>query len=598
MKLSKLYSNYPDKFGPINFNKGLNVIIGEIKEENRDKDTHNLGKSTFMKVIDFCLLSKKEKDFFLFKHYDIFKDFIFFIEIELIDGTYVTVRRSVADASKISLKKHTERHQDFLLSTDKDWDHHNIKLERSKHILEGLLNLQVLKSFKYRNALAYFLRPQNDYNNVFKSGKYSISKDVDWKPLMANILGFNSDSISEQYKKEDERKGKQDKKKKLENKVGDYLNKIENLEKDIKDKDDNIKKIDDQINRFDFKIQDEEKTKLLAGDIDIRMSILNNERYSLEHNKKKIANICAKQEISFDTKKASALFKDVGLLFEGQIKKSFDELIAFNKAITEERIVYLKKELNELESEVSEINAQINELTQKRSEMLAFIGSDKVFDKYKQLSNELVNIKIEAALLVKRRELVVDINKLKKYIEELTKTIEEIKKNIVIDLNNSKADQNSAFSSINSLFAGIIKDVIGVRSWLDVSINDAGHLEFNVNIADDNDNVTSQGDGNTYKKFQCIAFNLSVLRHYIDSKFIRFAYHDGIFEGLDDRKKQNLLGIIEKCTNSGIQLIITLIDSDSPPPPEDSKQVFNDSDIILKLHDNGDEGRLFRMPEW
>ena len=47
MKLSRLYSNRPDLFDPIEFVPGLNVVMGEIRlPENRSRDTHNLGKTT------------------------------------------------------------------------------------------------------------------------------------------------------------------------------------------------------------------------------------------------------------------------------------------------------------------------------------------------------------------------------------------------------------------------------------------------------------------------------------------------------------------------------------------------------------------------
>jgi uncharacterized protein YydD (DUF2326 family) len=65
MKLSKLYSNKPDLFEPVKFISGLNVVLAEIRlPENRDKDTHNLGKTTFGRVLDFCFLSGKDPTFF------------------------------------------------------------------------------------------------------------------------------------------------------------------------------------------------------------------------------------------------------------------------------------------------------------------------------------------------------------------------------------------------------------------------------------------------------------------------------------------------------------------------------------------------------
>ncbi len=75
MKISKLYSNLDEKMEPILFNDGLNIVLGEIRlPENKDKDTHNLGKTTLGLLIDYCLLKGRSKTSFLFKHLDIFKE--------------------------------------------------------------------------------------------------------------------------------------------------------------------------------------------------------------------------------------------------------------------------------------------------------------------------------------------------------------------------------------------------------------------------------------------------------------------------------------------------------------------------------------------
>ena len=70
------------------------------------------------------------------------------------------------------------------------------------------------------------------------------------------------------------------------------------------------------------------------------------------------------------------------------------------------------------------------------------------------------------------------------------------------------------------------------------------------------------------------------------------------FESLDPRKKQNLLAEIRKYTEMGIQSIITLIDSDSPEPSKDEDRAFLTEEIVLTLHDENIEGRLFRMKAW
>jgi len=48
----------------------------------------------------------------------------------------------------------------------------------------------------------------------------------------------------------------------------------------------------------------------------------------------------------------------------------------------------------------------------------------------------------------------------------------------------------------------------------------------------------------------------------------------------------------------GLQFIITLIDSELPTGTESDGPVFAESEIVLRLHDEGPDGRLFRMASW
>jgi len=202
MKISKLYCNKPDLFGPIEFVPGLNVVMGEIRlPENRKKDTHNLGKTTLCRMLDFGFLEGRDPKFFLFKHIDLFKDFIFFLEIELADASYLTVRRGVEEATKISFKKHEARHQDFSSLPEASWDHLDLPFERAKEMLDSLLDWRALKPWPYRKELGYLLRSQDDYRDVFQLHKF-MGAHSDWKPFLAQILGFNGDLIGKHYEKE------------------------------------------------------------------------------------------------------------------------------------------------------------------------------------------------------------------------------------------------------------------------------------------------------------------------------------------------------------------------------------------------------------
>ena len=230
MKLSRLYSNKPDLFEPVNFVAGLNVVMAEIRlPQNRDKDTHNLGKTTLGRLLDFSLLAKRDAKFFLFKHLNLFKDFVFFIEIEMMDASYMTVRRGVEEATKISFKKHQASHQDFSALSASEWDHLDIPFERARELLDGLLDWRALKPWSYRNGLGYLLRSQDDFRDVFHLRKFA-SAHADWKPFLAHILGFDAQLINLHYEKEEELSKKQATAQTINNELGGSIEDISKIE--------------------------------------------------------------------------------------------------------------------------------------------------------------------------------------------------------------------------------------------------------------------------------------------------------------------------------------------------------------------------------
>jgi uncharacterized protein YydD (DUF2326 family) len=159
-------------------------------------------------------------------------------------------------------------------------------------------------------------------------------------------------------------------------------------------------------------------------------------------------------------------------------------------------------------------------------------------------------------------------------------------------------DGGSLFSRIRLFFNEIIEEVIDRKALLSVSPNQLGHLEFKADVLDESGNVTSAGYGHTYQKLLCVAFDLALVRAHLDGRFPRFVFHDGVFEALDDRKKQNLAAVLHEYTAIGIQSIITVIDSDLPNAEIGGGPLFDDDEIVCWLHDEGEAGRLFRMQSW
>lgn len=597
MKLSKLYSNKPDLFEPVDFVQGLNVVMAEIRlPENRQKDTHNLGKTTLGRLLDFGFLAGRDAKFFLFKHFDIFKNFVFFLEIELEDASFVTVRRSVEDATKISFKRHEARHQDFSALPRSGWDHQDVPFDRARELLDGLLDWRALSPWSYRKGLGYFLRSQEDFREVFHLRKFA-SKHADWKPFLAHMLGFNAQLVAQHYEKEAELSNKQDTAQTIKNELGGSIEDISKIEGILLLKQKESEKKQKLLDAFDFRAQDKDRTKQLVDDIDERIAALNSERYSLSQNKKKILSSLEEDQILFNPDEAQRLFEDAGVLFKGQIKKDFQQLIAFNRAITDERRGYLQEERAEIEAELKRVNAELNSLGKKRSDMLSFLSATDVFGKYKQLSDEMVTLRADITSLERQRGFLHRLQELRTEIRTLSEERGHLQTQVEADVETQNSDQTSLFSTIRLFFSEIVEEVIDRKALLSVSPNMVGNLEFKAEILDESGNATSADHGHTYRKLLCIAFDLAVLRAHLDEKFPRFVYHDGVFESLDDRKKENLLSVIRRYAEFGLQPIITLIDSDLPTRT-DSVPVFIDNEIILTLNDENEQGRLFKTRTW
>jgi uncharacterized protein YydD (DUF2326 family) len=598
MKLSRIYCNKSELFGPVDFLPGLNVVMAEIRvPENRNKDTHNLGKTTLARILDFGFLDSRDAKFFLFKHLDLFKDFIFFLEIELTDASYLTVMRGVEEASKVSFKKHEARMQDFSSLADGAWDHFELPFDRAREMLDSLLDWRALKPWSYRKEIGYLLRSQDDYRDVFQLHKFAAAHS-DWKPFLAHILGFNADLVASHYSKEEDLEEKKATVQTIMNELGGSVEDLSKIEGILLLKQKEAEKKQKLLDAFDFRAQDKVRTKQLVDEIDERIAELNSERYSYNQNRKKVLASLEEDQILFNPDEAQRLFEEAGVLFKDQIKRDFQQLISFNRAITDERRGYLQEERLELDAELKRVNSDLNGLGKRRSDMLAFLSSTDVFSKYKQVSDDMVTLRADITSLERQRKFLRRLQELRTEIRLIDEERKSLQIQIEADVERQNSDKDSLFSTIRLFFSEIVEDVIDRKALLSVSPNNLGHLEFKAEILDESGNTTSADLGHTYRKLLCIAFDMALLRAYLGRKFPRFVYHDGVFESLDDRKKENLLTAIRQYAELGIQSTVTLIDSDLPKREKDSESVFSADEIILTLHDENEEGRLFRMKAW
>jgi len=598
MRLSRLYTNRPEAFDPIPFRRGLNVIVGEIRlPENRTLSVHNLGKTTLARVIDFCLCRGTSKEFFLQKHADRFEGFVFYLEVELLDGRYVTIRRTVEAPSKLSIAAYEGVQRDFCDADDSEWDHVNVGFELGKQILDGLFGLRAVKPWDFRIPVAYALRTQSDFTDVFRLSSH-LGKHRYWKPYIAHILGFDATLVEKGYDLVERIERLKTTIATLRLELGASEIDLDQIRGLIEIKKKDVDALETAANRFDFAIQDSKVNTRLVAELDDQIASLNNQRYTYSRTRRRLQESLQAEHIQFRPEMARRLFEEAGVVFPGQIVKEFEDLVRFNQEVANERITYLRAEFEDTNARLGEIAHRLEILNQERQTELQYLGDMESVSKYREMNHRLVALKNELASLERQRDALLGIREKEKELRVLVREREDQVDSLRTNVDACGIDTAGRYWRIREALADLCQQFLGHRALVTTRLNKEDNIEFQAEYLDLSDHATSESEGKSYKQLLCAAFDLAVTRVMLDEGFVRFVYHDGLLEGLDNRIKLNVIAALRCLADLGIQQILTVIDSDLPIADDGKRFSFTGGEVVLTLHDEGQNGRLFHMENW
>jgi uncharacterized protein YydD (DUF2326 family) len=595
MKLSKLYSNKP--FHNTTFNSGLNVIFADVKAKTSPNSSHSIGKTKFIRLLDFLLLKTiTPKKHFLTSTKDPetnslkFNGYEFYLEILLNSGEYLTIKRAVLDSSKVSIRLSKESIIDYIIP--KDWEFINLTITDAKLKLNEYLDFDFFikyPSLDFRDTINYSLRvpDDGDYGDLFKLSKFTFDEKK-WKTFMFSLLGFDSTSVTEKYKIEEEVKQKEKVIKEQEEGFNIQSNQKDEIEGFIqvlnKGKQEKLYELDN-LNFFN---QDNRLIIELVQDIESKISELNKASYNLQFEIKKI-NESLQGEYNFDINIVREVFREVELHFPDQLLKSYTELIEFNKQITIERKVLLKDSLNNKTQLLREVQISLLELNTEKEKYREVIQDNTILKKLKEYQNELIKLENDLARHEAKLDSIKIIESKKNEIDKLNGELKiEIQKVLSILENTSSNDR---YVSIRNYFSDFAHSILNYQAIISIAPNKNNNVEFNYRIGE-----TKKGDGNTYKKMLCVAFDLALLAEYSNESYFKFVYHDDVFSNQENKIRVRLIELLRKyCLKYNIQYILSIIKDDLPRDENDNFIMFSDSDIIMRLDDKNDDGKLFKM---
>lgn len=582
MKLIKVFSD--GLFKNVKFSEGYNVVLANIHDKTNKKDTHNLGKTSLLVVIDFLLLSTFSKKSPILTN-PIFSTQTFFLELLLNSGKYLIIRRSVARPSKISFKINDASLDDFDIPTE--WDEENVAFETAQDMLNTYLDFDVLTNWSYRKSISYFLRSQKDYLDVFQLNKFQ-GKHLTWKPFVFDLLGFDGNLVKQKLLCDDEIEKKKHEIETLQKQASIDVTERDKIVGLIEIKTEEKDNKANEIDKFNFYSQDLATTRDLIDSIDIELQSLNSERYRIGYEIKKINKSLEQTSAEVRLDKLKELYNEVEMFFPETLSKQYEELEQFTEAISTERRKYLSESLLTLKDEFAKIDSAIKLKEQERSAKILVLTDVDVYDKFKVYQKELATLEAELTLLREKLRLIECSSTIRAEIELL----KDKRKTYVDDINKAIAGRSHA--EINKIFNQIVTEVTDTNAIISIKQNVDSNVEFAADYQTTAHITTSEADGTSYKKLLCVAFDLALLISYSSHSFYKFVYHDGVLEGLDDRVKQRLITITQRiCSEYGLQYILSLIDSDIPQNIEAPNLEFPIDTICLDLNDIDDSGKLF-----
>ncbi|MHB9335511.1 hypothetical protein ACWYBU_06020 [Fusobacterium polymorphum] len=579
MKLSKLYCN-DKRFKTVYFKEGFNLILGNVDNKNKN-DTHNLGKTTLIEIVDYMLLKSSSHFFNGKSKEEIFKGFEFFLEVEL-DKGFVTIKRSVKNP-KISLQIHNEKNQDFI--DFEDWDFKDIKLDIAKNELNKLFNFD-LKS-DYRKFLKFILRTQEDYSFDFRKNEVG---DIQWKPYIMELFGYGYKTTYEMLKL---RKEKEEIDIQLSDYNDKYFRELEEKKSIQRIYEEKIKLLKSDLEKYNYNEIDKSITDELVKNILNEISKLNTIRYNLQYDIQNIRQNIGKEINTMDISEIEMLYKEAKIYFGKDIIKDYKDLIKFNEQISKERIKSLNNILEEKEKELVRIEEELKKKNEEQKNAIKILENNNMILKILSHNDELKKYELEEAKISRELEIMqknIDLKEREdQIITDINKCANEIRKNF-------NSNTNILSDNIKNFFSEYTNKVLyDLRGDILLYPNLNGYPDFKINLYSvKSGKVTAENDGNSYNKHIKCCLDLSIVTGYIQSnkKFFQFLFHDASIEAVDLRLKKSYLELVEDlCNKFNIQYITTAIYDEVS-----EKNIYKllEKNIILKLNDSEDySGTLF-----
>ena len=510
----------------ISFRKGINLILDYTDQKNKTKSGNNVGKTTVLKLVDFCFGGKPQEIYLdpEFKQPNI--EVEKFLKDEEVVITLILVDDLDTDTNTIIIRRN------FLQRTQKIQEI-NAQNETNDKKFQAKLKKLIFKSEEKKPTLRQVIAKniRDDANRVKNTLKvlHTTTKQEEYEAVYLFWLGIDLDSS--------ERKQQLLSLKKTE----------ENLQRRLK-RENNLSQIEQALLIVIKAIDELEKKKetfTLNPNYNDEIGQLNQIKMQLNSNSTKLSRLELRKELILESKEefekdiAQIDINRVKMLYEHaksllpDIQKSFEETLVFHNQMIEEKIKYVTHELPMLEKEIIDTKQTISQYLEDEEKLTNSLTKSQVNKEYQKTISELTKLYEQKGTFEEQKRLW-DISN--KKLQDITEELDSIDEGIS-DLDTLIQARIAKF---NEYFSDISYRLYNERFILSSEQNNKG-LELVIK------SLTGRlGTGK--KKGQIFAFDMAYIEFAdsLDINCLHFILLDQIENVHDNQISNLLLEIIHK----------------------------------------------------
>lgn len=555
----------------IKFHSGINLIVDETPTSDNQSTGNNVGKTTVLKLVDFCLGAKpsiiytdtenKKEVYDLVKNYLI--DNKVLITLVLVDSlSEDNTKEIIIERNFLSRNKAIRRINGKEI-LDKDFE---------DVLLRDILCQQNLEKPTFRQIISHNIRYKDEnINNTLKTLD-RFTSDVEYESLYLFLLGCSfDDGAKKQFlltriKQEETYRDRLEKKQTkiayeialsivedeimILNQKKSTLNLNENFEKDL-----------EQLNLIKYKIN---KSSSAISKMKIRQNLILEAKQEMEQNVSRI-----------DLKQLELIYNEATTNISG-IQKTFEDLVEYHNKMLYEKTKFITAELPVLIERIKSEEAVISDLLRKERKLSEKISKS---DSFEELEKIITDLNEKYRTKGEYENIIAQLNEVEDNIDELQNEINAID-NFLFS-NDFEEMLKVQIRKFNKHFSAISSELYGEKYALkyDKIINKNNQQVYKFSAFNAN---MSSGK----KQGEILCFDLA---------YILFADEESIpclHFLLNDKKElmhdNQLIKVADFVKNKDIQLIVSILKDKLP------QHLVDNGDIIVEL---SQEEKLFRIEE-